>query len=394
MIIPLSTIPYLSRVLQPEEFGLVMYSQAFAAWITLIIEYGFNLSATREIARWRDVSCQTVTIVSGVQGAKLVLCVPLLFVSIIALCVVPFFQSHHSFLWASFGLAVVHGMSPLWFFQGIEKLTLPAALNIMSKIVAACAIFAMIKFPDDAINVLFIHLFTGLLVVCINTGIMYFHVRPSMPSKNKIIEALKMGWSMFLFRSSVSLYTTANAVILGFFVNPASVAFYAGAEKISKAALSMIGPISQAIFPRMSLLAKSNKKKADSLERIALFLIGGGGIIAGVCIFLLSPWIVNILLGDGYEKSVIILKILSLLLPIIAFSNVYGIQYMVPYGMDITFNKIIISAGMINILLAIFLANMWGGIGMAISVVLAELFVTTTMFFVVLKHKKKNHDTI
>jgi PST family polysaccharide transporter len=67
---------------------------------------------------------------------------------------------------------------------------------------------------------------------------------------------------------------------------------------------------------------------------------------------------------------------------------------MVPYGMDITFNKIIISAGMINILLAIFLANMWGGIGMAISVVLAELFVTTTMFFVVLKHKKKNHDTI
>jgi PST family polysaccharide transporter len=215
-----------------------------------------------------------------------------------------------------------------------------------------------------------------------------------MPSKNKIIEALKMGWSMFLFRSSVSLYTTANAVILGFFVNPASVAFYAGAEKISKAALSMIGPISQAIFPRMSLLAKSNKKKADSLERIALFLIGGGGIIAGVCIFLLSPWIVNILLGDGYEKSVIILKILSLLLPIIAFSNVYGIQYMVPYGMDITFNKIIISAGMINILLAIFLANMWGGIGMAISVVLAELFVTTTMFFVVLKHKKKNHDTI
>src|SRR5258708_16352230 len=50
-VIPLVTLPYLARVLRPEAFGLLLFGQSFALWASLVIEYGFGLSAAREIAQ-------------------------------------------------------------------------------------------------------------------------------------------------------------------------------------------------------------------------------------------------------------------------------------------------------------------------------------------------------
>jgi len=89
-----------------------------------------------------------------------------------------------------------------------------------------------------------------------------------------------------------------------------------------------------------------------------------------------APLIVRILLGRGYEKSIPVLRILSLLLPTTAASTVLGIQWMLPLGMEGIYNTIVISAGLLNVALAVLWASHFQQIGMAWAVVVTEFLVT------------------
>src|SRR5580704_19568321 len=71
--VPLVTIPYLARVLGVSGWGLVAIAQGFGSYIALLGEYGFGLSATREVARQRDDREKLADIFAGVLGAKLAL---------------------------------------------------------------------------------------------------------------------------------------------------------------------------------------------------------------------------------------------------------------------------------------------------------------------------------
>jgi PST family polysaccharide transporter len=92
-------------------------------------------------------------------------------------------------------------------------------------------------------------------------------------------------------------------------------------------------------------------------------------------------------LGPGYESAVPVMRVLALLLPAIAVSTVLGMQWMLPLGMDAVYNKIIISAGVLNLLLASLLARRWQQMGMAWSVVLSEYLVTIAVCIVLVRRR-------
>jgi PST family polysaccharide transporter len=187
---------------------------------------------------------------------------------------------------------------------------------------------------------------------------------------------------MFLFRSTVCLYTTANSVILGAFVSPVLVGYYNGAEKIAKVCLGLLSPISQAVYPRMGYVAKQSPGKGARLVRFSLAVMGGGGVLVAAVLWVSAPVAQRIVLGRGYEGAVPVIRVLAVLVPSIAVSNVLGAQWMLPLGMDRVFNRIILAAGLVNVGLALVLAPRLGPVGMALAVVAAEAFVTIAQFCV------------
>ena len=197
---------------------------------------------------------------------------------------------------------------------------------------------------------------------------------------------LKKSLGIFIFRGSSGLYMQANAFILGLITTPAVVGVFGGAERIVRAGISLLQPLSQAFFPRVSHSAAKDLEETGRLLGLSLVWIGGLSLIMGVASFLTAPILVNILLGAGYESAVPILQALSVIVPIIGVGTVFGIQWALPMGFELPFSALVLLAGALNLVLAFLLVPQFGGMGMAGSVVTAEVLVAGGLL--VLFHRK------
>src|SRR5207302_4741282 len=158
-------------------------------------------------------------------------------------------------------------------------------------------IFVAVRAPSDGWKVLMLQAAASLLSTAVLLAMAYRVVRFQRPSPALAWSALRMGWTMFLFRCSVSLYTVGNAFILGLMARGEVVGYYVGAEKISKAAFGLLQPVSQAMYPRLNHMVHQAKTEAVRLVRVSALLMGTAGLLMGVVLFVAAPIFVHALLG-------------------------------------------------------------------------------------------------
>jgi len=387
VIIPLLTVPYLARVLGPEMWGVVAIAQSFGSYVNIFIEYGYNLSATREIAKNQKNLNFHSELLSGIIGAKLLFTILGFLVTIAVQFVIPHLKENPRLLWMSFYEATIMALNFHWYFQGIEKMRFIAFLDVLTQFGAAISFFIFIQGSQDGWMVPAIRGCAAMISLVISLYLIFRTIPFKFPSFRKIVLAIKQGWSMFIFRGAVSMYTVGNAFLLGFFVPPEFVGYYSGAEKISKSVSGLLQPINRALFPRFTSLLNDSPVRAARLAKLSLYFMMGVGAISSVLVFVASPFLIKIILGNDFDAAVGTLRIFALLPVLIAISNMLGIQWMLPLGLDKSFNKIIFGAGLINFLLVFLLAPRFAHNGMAWSVVAAETFVTIAVVSVLIKNR-------
>lgn len=393
LVLPLLTVPYLARVLRPEGWGVVVFAQSFAIWLSLLLEYGFGLSATRMIARQPDSPQYVAMVVARVQGAKCLLLFAVASVSVVVWWSVPTFHVRPWYLfWAVLG-AIAQGFSVTWYYQGIERMKGIALVEVISRVAIVVGIFAFVRQADQGWVVLMLQACAGALAAISTTWWIYRTVPLVRPTLRSSWTMLVETAGLFLFRSASGVYTFANSFILGMFVEARVVAYYGGADKLVRAGISLLGPISQALYPRMSHLAVNDPSRARHLVVISLLLMGTIGALGGISLAVLAPVLVRVLLGAGYDSVVPVLRVLAMLLPIIAIGTVLGVQWALPMGLDRPFYRIVVSAGILNVLFAILLVPSYGALGMAWSVVLTETFVVLGLLVLAMRHHRSETTT-
>lgn len=384
-IMPLVTLPLLARVLGPSHWGQLAFAEAYAMYLSLFIEYGFGLSATRELAQLRDDAAARSRLLSGVLGAQSLMVLGAFAVTVALGFAAPRFAAYRSLLPLAFCLGVLRAVNPFWYFQGIERMRVVSMLSMATNVAAAFGILLFVRSPQDVWIPLALR--TGAAFICVLFGFLlaYQNTPFSPPALRGSLSALRTGWSLFVMKGALSLYTTANVVVLGMLAAPSVVALYAGAEKIASAATLGLSPITQAFYPRISYLFVTDRRNASRTARASLLMTAGSGLALGLVLLFGAPLLVKILLGTRFSEAVPVLRVFCVLPPVVAVSSVLGIQWMLPQRLDKQLNWSIIGSGIVNILLALVLVPRFAQLGMATSVAVAETTVTAVII-VLLKY--------
>jgi polysaccharide transporter, PST family len=381
--LPLLTFPYLAHVLGPSGWGVVVFAQAIGVVIASVVEYGFDISASRETSRQRDDPQRLSALISGVLGAKCLLA---------TLCIAGALFSrrftHHiapslALFWSSTIWGVCQGINMLWFFQGLERMRLASALEITGKVMATLSIFVLVHKPDDGWKVMAAQCVGCVVAHGVTVVLAYREVGFRWPTPSSMWDALRLGGSMFLFRTVQGLSGSVNRLVLGSVAPVAVLGEYAGAEKITRVFQQGMWPVNQALYPKLTQQAQDNPRGALKTVRLSLLFLGGLGLVFGLAMFIGAPLLVHLALGPAFEDAIPVLRVFSLWIPLTGLCTVITFQLILPSQLDSQFNIVNFTAALVNIVAALLLAPRSGAIGIAWSTVIGQIY-TLLAFAVIL----------
>ena len=373
-LLPLITLPYVTRVLGVEAWGTVALVQVVLSYFILVTNWGFHISGTRKVAAHRNDPEKLSQIFMATWLTQWILC--------IAACLILFlfarFEKSASYYLLGSTMILGNVLFPIWFLNGLERMKELATLQILTRSIAVPLTFMLISGPKDAPLLLGISGLTGILSGALSIFWIKknLKLRWQMPTVCLVYAEFKEGRSVFLSTVWISCYTP---IILGSVAGVSAVGYYAFADRFRNLAQSLLSPISNALFPRLSHLFVQHKQEAKLLliQSTKIILLISSSI--SLMLWILAPYIVVIMGGESFEPAIAVLRWMAPLPFIISLSNILGIQIMIPNERSDAFNRILGICGFISLAMILPLIYLGSYVGASINTLITEGLVTILM---------------
>ena len=365
-VFPLITMPYLARVIGAEGFGKIAFAAAIMVWFQTIADWGFNYTATRDVAKNRDDKEKVSEIFSNVLWARILL----MLVSFCLLCVcvliIPKLRENADVIMISFLMIPGHIMFPDWFFQAMERMKYITILNIVSKTLFTVAIFLFIKERQDYILQ---PLFTSLGFVISGIIAMYYilvkwKVRLRISSFKTVLRTIKSSTDVFINNLIPNLYNAFSIVLLGFIGGNVANGLYDAGVKFTNIAQQFLLILSRTFFPFLS-------RRIDKHSIYARLNISSS-ILLAVVLWLLAPVLVKIFYTNEFFYAIKVIRISSISLIFLAMGNVYGLNYLLLIDKEKQLRNITLVASLIGFVLSFPLIHKYQVIGVALVVTITR----------------------
>lgn len=359
-LFPLVTMPYLARVIGAEGFGHIAIAAAVIMWIQTISDWGFNYTATRDVAKNREDKDKVSHIFSNVIWAKFILLFFSFVILLLLIYFVPIFRENYLVILVTFLMVPGHILFPDWFFQALERMKYITILNLLSKLLFTIAIFIFIKEKSDYIyQPLFISL--GFILSGI-ISLYYIFVKWEYkfykPELKDIFVTIKGSTNVFINNIAPNLYNSFSVVLLGIYSTSIQNGIYDAGKKFTTIVYNFMNIFTRVFFPYFSRKSQGYKVYAISSILLSVFLVA--------LIIILAPFLINIFFGSEFADSVVILRITAVSLIFLMIDSVFGINYLLVKGYDKILRNITIVSSIIGFILAFPLVKYYEAIGVAV----------------------------
>ena len=364
--------PILFQKIQVESFGLVNLYFTVVMVISVIVSYGYNINAPKRIASFKN-SIDTQNLISDIISTRLYLGVVFLIISLTLIFYFPDISNRNVFVF-SLLIIISEAINPFFYFQGNDKLIGAVLSNFFIKSFYLIFIITLIDSSNDAFLV---NLFFGLscLVVHIFCWIYIYSNQDFSFSFSKPKQFLKRINENFYFTlSSLSGYLSLNSalIIMSVFVNNSELGKFSLAQKVGLL-LRMIP-----VFITQSILQEATRKFINDKNNFKIFLnrIFKNSLLftfsLATLVTLFSKWIIYFLSGEFIEYSQTILSLLAFL-PFFSMLNFKNMVMIIVQERKIILNKTSWYTVCFTFISGFLLSFFYGGLGMAISLILSEI---------------------
>lgn len=365
-IFPLITLPYLARVIGVEGFGKIAFAAAIISWFQTLSDWGFNYTATRDVAKNRDNKEKVSEIFNNVFWARCLLMIVSFLLLLVTIVLVPKFKENASIILVTFLLVPGHIMFPDWFFQAIERMKYTTILNLASKLIFTIAVFIFIKEESDYILQ---PLFTSLGYLISGIISMYliinkWGVKLARPEYKDIITSIKGSTDVFINNIMPNLYNSFSVLLLGFFGGAVSNGIFNAGQRFVSVTHQFMNVVSRTFFPFLSRrIDKHSLYMKINLSFAVLF---------SSLLYIFSSFLIRLFFTPDFYGAIPVLRILSISLIFLSLSNIYGVNYMIIKGMEKQLRNITFICSLIGFGLSFPLILKYDYIGAALTVTLTR----------------------
>ncbi len=374
LILPFITVPYVSRVLGADGIGTYSFTYSIVYYFMLVALLGINNHGNRAIAKVREDKNKLSETFSSIYIIQLVASVSMIILYVLYLLL--FSPDYINIAW----IQIIYVFSAMfdinWFFFGNEEFKLTVTRSIIIKLLSIGAIFLFVRTSGGVWIYTLILALSTLISQLVLWPSLIKRIRPVIPKKKEILKHLKPCLILFVPVVAVSLYKVMDKIMLGLMTDVSEVGYYEQAEKITMMPLGLVTALGTVMMPRMSNLAEKGheEKMKEYIEKSINFMMFLAFPICFGLIAVASNF-VPLFMGNGFDRSIILVQLLSVTILFIAFANTLRTGYLIPKERDDVYVRLTITGAIVNLVINLLLIPHLKSVGASIGTIIAELVV-------------------
>jgi len=387
LVLPLVTTPYLSRILGSEPIGIYSYTYSIVSYFLLFGSLGVSLYGQREIAYvnedvkkrkkifWEIVACRFVT----------------MFIAILIYFIFLARMGEYAIyyrIWLIELIAMAFDIS--WFFQGMEDFKKTVIRNVIVRLASVTLIFVFVKSPEDLIKYITIYSIADLVGNLSLWRYLPRYFKGIKIGKIKPFYHLHAIILLFIPQIANQVYNLLDKTMIGKIITDKSeVGFYEQGQKVIRVLLTVVTSLGIVMIPRMaSTFASGNKKQIIEYMKKSFKFVFFLAFPIVLGLISVSKSFVPLFFGEGYDKVVTLLIVISPTIILTGMANVIGTQYLLPIKRQKEYTITITLGLVINFFLNYILITYYDSVGASIATVVSELIVVIAQLYVIRKDIK------
>lgn len=311
ILFPFIILPYLTRVLSTDNYGNVAYVKTVMSYMQIIVDFGFVLSATKDIVKIKNDKEKLEYIIGDTLLARVIMGIIGLLILLGLIIILPILRNNILYTILSYVVVFESIFLMDYLFRGLEKMHIITIRFILMKLISTSLTFILIKNDTNILLIPILDILSsGVAIVLVLFEIRKLNLKFKFSELNKAIKSIKDSFVYFLSNAASTSFNALSTIVIGLKISPIEVAYWSVCMQVIGSITACYSPISDGIYPEM--IRRKDYNIIKSVEKIFLPIV----FIGCILMYILAGFILSILGGEEYLVAI---SVFRLLIPVLFF---------------------------------------------------------------------------